>query len=155
MQFKGETLEPLLTTQFPNLKVIKEVAAPAAACCARCCDWQVAARAVTYRRVKWATDSFAPYRSPRVDGIFTAMLQEGWRAVVPYLVRMFCTCLATGYIQTIWHQVKVVFIPKPNRNSYCGPRDNVGHNSGLLLAFFMCPEVDSASENEYQGFFLG
>lgn len=27
------------------------------------------------------------------------------------------------YVPAIWHQVKVVFITKPGRNSYCGPRD--------------------------------
>jgi hypothetical protein len=97
----------------------------------------MAVRVVTYRRVEWAIDSFAPHKSPGVDGIFTALLQEGQRAVVSYPVRMFYTCLATGYMQAIWHQVKVVFIPKPNRNSYCGPRDKVGHNSGLLLAFLL------------------
>jgi hypothetical protein len=92
---------------------------------------------IFYRRVEWEIDSFAPYKSPGVDGIFMALLQEGRRVVVSYLVRMFCTCLATGYIQAIWHQVKVVFIPKPSRNSYCGPWDKVGHNSGLLLAFLL------------------
>jgi len=129
-QLKGEILELSLTTHFPNLEVIEEGAALAAACRAICRDWRVAARVVTYRRVEWAIDSFAPYKSPGVDGIFTALLQEGWRVVVPYLVRMLCTCLATGYIQAIWRQVKVVFIPKPSRNSYCGPRDKAGHNSG-------------------------
>jgi len=136
-QFKGETLVLLLTTHFPNLEVIEEVVAPATACRVRCRDWRVAARVVTYWRVERATDSFAPHKSPEVDGIFTALLQEGWRVVVPYLVRMFCTCLATGCVQAIWHQVKVVFIPKPSRNSYCGPRDKVGHKSGLLLAFLL------------------
>jgi hypothetical protein len=28
-----------------------------------------------------------------------------------------------GYVPAIWHQVKVVFIPKPGKNSYTGPRD--------------------------------
>jgi hypothetical protein len=68
----------LLTTHFLNLEVIKEVAAPAAAHRARCHDWQVAVRVVTYRRVEWAIDSFALYKIPGVDGIFTALLQEGW-----------------------------------------------------------------------------
>jgi len=27
------------------------------------------------------------------------------------------------YVPAMWCQVKVVFIPKPSRNSYCGPRD--------------------------------
>jgi hypothetical protein len=30
--------------------------------------------------------------------------------------------LATGYVPATWHQIKVVFIPKPGRNSYGGPR---------------------------------
>jgi hypothetical protein len=29
----------------------------------------------------------------------------------------------TGYVPNVWSQVKVVFIPKPGRNSYCGPKD--------------------------------
>jgi len=29
----------------------------------------------------------------------------------------------TGYVPAMWRQVKVVFIPKPSRNYYCGPRD--------------------------------
>ena len=50
---------------------------------------------------------------------------------------MLCTCLATGYCQAILYQVKVVFIPMHSRNSYCGPRDKIWHNSGLLLAFLL------------------
>jgi len=49
------------------------------------------------------------------DGIFPALLQEGQRTVVPYLVRIFRACLATGYVPAIWRQVKIVFIPKPSR----------------------------------------
>jgi len=83
----------------------------------------VAARIVTYGRVGWAIDSFAPYKSPGMDGIFPALLQEGWDILIPYLIRIFCGCQATGYVPTVWRQVKVVFIPKPGRNSYCGPKD--------------------------------
>jgi len=58
-----------------------------------------------------------------MGGIFPALLQEGWKLVVPYLVRIVCACLDTGYVPTIWLQVKVVFIPNPDRNSCSGPRD--------------------------------
>jgi hypothetical protein len=78
---------------------------------------------VTYRRVEWAIDSFAPYKSPGVDGIFLALLQQAREVVIPYLVRIFHACLATGYVPVIWRQVKVVFIPKPGRNTYSGSRD--------------------------------
>jgi hypothetical protein len=45
------------------------------------------------------------------------------KAVIPYLVRIFHACLFTGYVPATWRQVKVVFIPKPGKNSYSGPRD--------------------------------
>ena len=83
----------------------------------------MAERIVTYGRKEWAIDSFAPYKSPGTDGIFPALLQEGWEVLIPYLTRIFHACLATGYVPTVWCQVKVMFIPKPGRNSYRGPKD--------------------------------
>ena len=100
-QSEGDTLEHLLATHFRNSVVTEEEAAPAAARCAKCLDWQVAARVVTYTRVEWAIDSCAPYRSPGKVGIFLALLQEGQRIQVPYLVKIFCAWLATGYIPAI------------------------------------------------------
>jgi hypothetical protein len=58
-----------------------------------------------------------------MDGIFPALLQEGREVLVPYLVRIFRTCLTTGYVPPAWRQVKVVFIPRPGRDSYGGPKD--------------------------------
>jgi hypothetical protein len=78
----------------------------------------VAARVVTYGRVELAIDSFAPYKSPGMDGVFLALLQEGREVIVSYLVKPFRACLTTGYVPDIRRQVKVVFIPMPNRDSY-------------------------------------
>jgi hypothetical protein len=58
-----------------------------------------------------------------VDGIFPALLLEGREVLVPYLVRIFRACLATGYVPIAWGQVKVVFIPKPGKPTYGGPKD--------------------------------
>jgi hypothetical protein len=114
-------LDLLLVTHFPNSTVMDSGTVPAAACHTKRLDWKVAARIVTHRRVGWAIDSFASYKSPGMDGIFPALLQEGREVLIPYLVRIFRACLATGYVPAMWHQV--VFIPKPGRNSYCEPRD--------------------------------
>ena len=103
-QSEGETLDLLLVTHFPNT-VIEREAAPAATRHAKRLDWQVAARVVTYGRVEWAIDSFVPY-SPGMDGIFPALLQEGWEVLITYLVKIFHACLVTGYVPAIWHQVK-------------------------------------------------
>jgi len=88
-QSEGETLDLLLATHFPNSLVIGREVAPAAACCVKRVDWHVAARVVTYGKVVWATDSFAPYKSPGMDRIFLAMLQEGQGVLTPYLVKIF------------------------------------------------------------------
>lgn len=64
-----------------------------------------------------------PYESPGMDGIFPALLQERQEVLIPYLVKIFRACLATGYMPAIWRQVKVVFVPKRDNNSYGGPRD--------------------------------
>jgi hypothetical protein len=83
----------------------------------------LAARVVTYRRVEWTIDSFAPCKSPGVDGILPALLQNAQEVFIPYLVRIFRAYLSTGYVPAIWRQVKVVFIPKSGRNSYSRPID--------------------------------
>ena len=83
----------------------------------------MAAKIVTYGREVWAIDLFATHKSPGMDRIFPALLQEGQEVLVPYLAKIFHACLATGYVPAIWRQVKVVFIPKPCRNSYGRPKD--------------------------------
>jgi hypothetical protein len=65
---------------------------------------------VTYRRVEWAVDSFAPYKSRGVEGIFPGGCNRLGR-------------WSSHAVPSIWPQVKEVFIPQPHRNSYGGPRD--------------------------------
>jgi hypothetical protein len=132
-QSEGETLDLLLRTHFPGSGAAG-VEATANYCRATRWDWREAARVVTYRRVVWAIESFVPYKSPGVDGIFLALLLEGWEVLVPYLVRIFCTCLATGYVPIVWRQVKVVFIPKPGKATYGGPKD---YRSISLTSFLL------------------
>jgi len=101
-QSEGETLEILLTTHFPNSVITQESVVLAAALLARRPDWRLAVRIVNYRRVEWAKDSFAPYKSPGVDGIFPALLQQAREVVIPQLVRLFCACLSMGYVPAVW-----------------------------------------------------
>jgi len=61
---------------------------------------------------------FVSYKSPGMDG---TLLQEERRIALPYMVKIFHACLATGYVPAIRRQVNVVFIPKPGRKR--GPRD--------------------------------
>ena len=74
-QSEVKTLDLLVATHFPGSICAEGGVLPASACRTNCLDWQVAVRIVTYRRVEWEIDSFAPYKSPGVDGIFPALLQ--------------------------------------------------------------------------------
>jgi len=47
-------------------------------------DWNMAKKIVTEERVRWAVSLFAPYKSPGIDGIFSALLQKADR----YFTRM-------------------------------------------------------------------
>ena len=103
---RGETLELLLTTHFRNSDVTKELADSATALLDRRTDWRLTTNVVTYRRVEWAIDSFAPYKSPGVNGIFPALLKGAREVDIPHLVRIFRACLATGYFPAIWRRFR-------------------------------------------------
>jgi hypothetical protein len=110
-QSEVETLELLLTTYFPNSEITWEPAASVAAL-------RLDAPTVDWPRGRlptegWTIDSFAPYKSPGVDGIFPALLQKAPEVVIPYLVRILHACLSTGYSPAIWQQVKVVLYLSP------------------------------------------
>ena len=83
MQFEGETLELLLTTHFPNSRVTQELPDPVAALLAKCSSWRLAVVVVTYRRVEWVIDYFAPYKYPGMDGIFPAFVAKGTGGCCP------------------------------------------------------------------------
>lgn len=66
----------------------------------------------TPEKVKWAINSFQPFKAPGGDGIFPALLQRGLDLITPALVALFRTSFNLGYIPQAWCQVNVVFIPK-------------------------------------------
>jgi hypothetical protein len=96
-QSEGETLDLLLVTHFPNSVAIERKVLPAAAHRAKCLDWRVAAKIVTYGRVVWVIDTFAPYKSPGMDGIFPALLQRGTGGPCPLPGEDF-SCLPGNWI---------------------------------------------------------
>jgi hypothetical protein len=82
-QTERETLDLLLATHFRGPICAEGGVLPAATCRTNRVNWQVVAKIVTYRKVEWAIDTFAPYKSPGVDGIFPALLQEDGRSLFP------------------------------------------------------------------------
>jgi hypothetical protein len=82
-QSEDETWDLLLITHFTGSICVEGGVEPAIVGCTNRLDWQMATKVVTYRRVEWAIDSFVPYKSPGVDGIFLALLQQGREILIP------------------------------------------------------------------------
>ncbi|CAH1974332.1 unnamed protein product [Acanthoscelides obtectus] len=118
-----DTLRLLMDTHFPGSTVARSITECMQLRRPSREDWRTAREIVTFERTVWAVDSFAPYKSPGLDGVFPAMLQQGRISVVPYLLNVFRACVATGFTPRSWRQAKVVFIPKPGRDRYTGPKD--------------------------------
>lgn len=78
-------------------------------------DWTVSKRIITYERVKWAINSFDPFKASGPDGIIPVMLQQGIDLLSGKLTRVFRASLALGYIPMRWRHTRVVFIPKPGK----------------------------------------
>ena len=76
-QSERETLYLLFNTHFPESVQAEGVMLAAPPSRTNRVDWRVATKIVTYRRLEWAINSFSPYKSQGVDGIFPALLQEG------------------------------------------------------------------------------
>ena len=80
--------------------------------------WETAGRVVTVPKVRWAIQSFAPFKSSGEDNIFPAMLHHGLENMINLIAMIYRACIAYGYIPSVWRVVKVVFLPKPGKESY-------------------------------------
>lgn len=79
---------------------------------------------MTGEKVKWAIDSFLPYKSPGMDGVYPKMLQVLDIDLMPILVTIYKEALILGHTPKSWQMVKVVFIPKPGKNDYTIPKSS-------------------------------
>ncbi|RYA68486.1 hypothetical protein DD592_26790, partial [Enterobacter cloacae complex sp. 2DZ2F20B] len=104
----------------------------------------LAAKVVTEARLEWAVDSFSPYKSPGVDGIYPALLQRGMSRLRPILLPMLRACLAFSYIPNAWRKVKVIFIPKPGRQDYTLAKSY----RPISLTSFLLKTLERLSEKE-------
>jgi hypothetical protein len=51
-------------------------------------DWEVSRRVISYNKLKWATFSFQPYKSPGMGGIMPIMLQQGFELLAGKLLML-------------------------------------------------------------------
>jgi Reverse transcriptase (RNA-dependent DNA polymerase) len=81
-------------------------------------NWLEASRIISEDKIRWAIAGFGPFKTAGEDWIFPALLKNGIEVLIRPLHRIFIACLAFGYIPKPWRKVKVIFIPKPGRDSY-------------------------------------
>lgn len=81
-------------------------------------QWRCANRLVSRNCLDWAVSTFKPFKSPGVDEIFPALLQKSIGIIREPLLKVFRSSIALSYIPERWRTTKVVFIPKPGRDSY-------------------------------------
>ena len=117
-----ETLELLLQSHFPGSKTLTKNDAGEPITLEPLLrgnrgDWVLARQIVNLTKVRWAVKTFHPYKSPGMDGIFSALLQQGLNLIASTLCALLRASIALGYIPMVWRDVKVVFILKPGRDS--------------------------------------
>jgi hypothetical protein len=63
-------------------------------------------------------DGFSTLKAAGEDGIFPSLLQHGIEIIIGHITKKFAACLAYGYIPLACRAVRVIFLPKPGRDSY-------------------------------------
>ena len=84
---------------------------------------KLADKIVTKSRINKAISSFEPFKSPGLDGIFPAQLQQVKDEILEWLCVIFKASIRLNYIPQLWREVKVVFIPKAGKASHTKPKD--------------------------------
>ena len=114
----GESLQLLLNTHFPGSTVVNSSTEDVDLRHNRLSDCSLTNNIITEERISWAVNSLKPFKSAGEDGILPVLLQKGLTQLMPYLLGLFRYSLNSGYIPKSWRDVKVVFIPKPGKDSY-------------------------------------
>ncbi|CAH2267408.1 jg26212 [Pararge aegeria aegeria] len=115
----NEVSKTLIETHFPGCKIVDKpewhndnISAPTEA------DWGIANNIVKHDRIRWAIESFHPFKSAGTDRIFPALLQWGENHIIPWLAEIFKACIAYRYIPLTWREVMNV---SPYGNPYVQP----------------------------------
>ena len=116
------TLKELLKVHFPDSKEVRDSTdtthPSSGSFIARKRDWEVVKEVVNYDSIRWAMESFKPFKAAGPDGIVPACIQRGIDTLTPGLCRIYRACLAFGYVPETWRRTRVTFIPKAGKDDY-------------------------------------
>lgn len=124
----GETLQLLLKSHFPGSEAVRGNGAETGEVTGRALtrasprDWALANHLINQTKIKWATGTFQPFKTPGMDGIIPALMQKGINLLASPLTTLLRASLALGCVPEMWRKARVVFIPKPGRDTYAQPR---------------------------------
>jgi ribonuclease HI len=107
-------------------------------------SWSKASLLANTQSIRWAINSFSPFKAAGMDGIFPALLQHGMDLLLNPLHKIFTSSLAMGYIPCLWQEVKVVFIPKPGRTSY----EEAKNHRPISLTSFLLKTLERLLDRE-------
>jgi hypothetical protein len=68
-------------------------------------------------KVRLAIDGFDTFKAAGEDGILDGLLLHGIEVIISHITKNFAACMAYGHILLAWRAVRVIFIPKPGRDS--------------------------------------
>lgn len=83
-------------------------------------DWII--EATNEAKMKRAIFKLGKYKTPGIDNIYPIMLQESFELVAPALKQIYRFSLATGFIPNKLLEIRVIFIPKPDKDPYDSPK---------------------------------
>jgi ribonuclease HI len=115
---KQETLDHLMDTHFPGSHSTQRWVGQGAYRRAPPLSGTLVAKVFSVEKVRWAISQFEPYKAAGPDGVIPAMLQHGKDVVAPLLSRIFQACAMQRYNPVAWRHAKVIFIPKPGKQTY-------------------------------------
>ena len=118
-----ESLNKLLSVHFPRCVDIGERDEPPVDWSRHCDINEVRVSEIfTMYRTEKAVESFGKDKAAGFDELKPVVLQHLDAAALAFLTNLFRASYLLGYIPTCWRESKVIFIPKPGKDSYCVPR---------------------------------
>jgi ribonuclease HI len=114
----SETIDLLMEVHFPG-SYVQELTAPTRVRTARDTEIQPY---INIHNVKRAIASFGDRKAPGCDGLQPIVLKHlGWRALTR-LTTLYHASITLHYVPLDWRRSRVIFIPKPGKETYANPR---------------------------------
>ena len=132
-QDEGEILDVLLAHHFPQDAERNEIYTDNS-----CANLRELEDIVTRDKIRWAVNSFKPYKAPGPDGLAPAVIQHSLPYTTECLLSLFKGCIQLSYTPKVWRKANVIFLPKPGKGRY----DIAGSWRPISLSSFLVKTLE-------------